>query len=922
MAAPVAGEPLPWARRPLFKPPPQPELPTAEGVVLLPPLPTVGSTSFGTKDYAAGLRAAEAFVTARSGNTEKGRETHDGCPRTETAPPLTLTDFGGGGAAHWNAWLARLASLDNDSVTACGPALWEYVASLAKALSPGQLIGDLGMAAAQPALRLASGVAPLGDATFDSLATVIVTALAALGDRFREETPVLTLAACMAGLAALLRVFNRVPAARTPIAVRAADTWLRVTLLVTRENGGVESVAREFLLLLDAAGASQDMACLNLGWRLLKMLCLDASCGAFLVHGILGRSAAAAGICLAAQATERNGHGPTEAVAAAAKAASAGQGAPEDAIATFHCSNFVRIVRDAPSLSAGQENFPLRAMASALAPAATALWLGEKHSPASSSTLRRRDMLSKVISLALERWLAGGIRTENLQDAMVEQLEPLLELSASVAAPVLATNALLLLADASRGGGRTGPLGQALLGVALGVLEKGTLSSSWRPAACDIEALASLCAAGAPRVRLRLWSWATSPEPVLYCLALRVHGALPKWMGVARAVGWAQQILADGLGAIEDGSLGRGLCQVASCVAVLIGRCPPDVVVSDWVLSALAPILRDIRGPHGGGGGSGCGLVAPQSAEGAQALAAFAWPLVRRLGAVAARSNIQTIGTTVRSAAGALASALRSSSGKVGTDATSRAADLEEELSSELPHKRKLRAVAALTRSGLLEEPQLEKARAHLQSILACAAVPLATRAEAWAAHAEACLCGAESVCEEPFRILLRYAVKHLCSLQSAGVRVADALARAPWRFLAGDAHKILEGLSSVEWPLRTAGLAAAAAWTAAPDSKVTAPLEAATTARSTVIAFAEERAHDAMRATAARAAGSSFHGVLSWPDARRAKRRRLLKELIDAELVGDDNDDEDQELHELCVAAASRVDAWRSPRTGVVTAS
>lgn len=198
------------------------------------------------------------------------------------------------------------------------------------------------------------------------------------------------------------------------------------------------------------------------------------------------------------------------------------------------------------------------------------------------------------------------------------------------------------------------------------------------------------------------------------------------------------------------------------------------------------------------------------------------------------------------------------------------------------------------------------------QRLLGAEGLPPALRAQAWAVHAEACLLVGAAASDD-LRVSLRYAAKHLGALAPTGARVADVVARAPPAPPLGSSAgcldasgPILEGLCGVEWPLRIAGLVAAAAAAEQPG----APAEVAEIASGAMLAFTEEYGGSPLGATA-----DSFTRAKSY----RAKRRRLLKHIVRLRQDTDDNDtkggDADggssEELARLCAEARVCIDVW-----------
>merc|ERR1740129_1812502 len=427
-----------------------------------------------------------------------------------------------------------------------------------------------------------------------------------------------------AAAAASLQLLARAPAARTLAGARAAEAWLRVSLASGVSNG----LGEECLSLVDAAEAARTdaMPLLNLTWRLAKALCLHSCCNLSTVHTALLFSARGA----AAQLIMASGSGDGGSL-----------GSADDAlfVATFHCSNFLRIARDAPllrsSLREGDDcddsgrsardghPFPLRAVAETLKPAVVALAAesvtasGRRRSSeggggdsgtiaTAASAVRARSLLDKVVSAALECWVGS---LSSLDDKYADDdLGRLLQDTAT--SELLLANSILLLAS-----GRFPDRGTQsfLTEVVLRAAEE-----RHQLGAAEVDAFAIVCATGVPGARPRLLAWTISPDPRLYCLALRLHRAMPRWQASSRATAWAQ-LLFEGLvmnrrGAcgsnIAGGSLGRAQLQAASCIAVLLSQCPPAVAAA-WARGALAALGRTVPAvAQGKGCGDGSGEAA------------------------------------------------------------------------------------------------------------------------------------------------------------------------------------------------------------------------------------------------------------------------------------------------------------------------
>lgn len=269
-----------------------------------------------------------------------------------------------------------------------------------------------------------------------------------------------------------------------------------------------------------------------------------------------------------------------------------------------------------------------------------------------------------------------------------------------------------------------------------------------------------------------------------------------------------------------------------------------------------------------------------------------AWLLARRLGAVIPSTGAGTVFHEIA---------------RITVDELSTGVDAAGDVKASVQSSG-LRCLAAFTRSGILVQEDLERAGAGLRRLLSKPVLPPPVRTEAWVWHAQVCL-RARAIDE--FRIALRYAVKHLASDASAGARVAAVIAQAPIGFLEGAAGT-LEGLCSVEWPLRISGLAAAKSVQArAMGASVTAQEIATVDAVACALAaFAEEYGCVGGKPWANPTMGSDCAGAQAY----QAKRRRVLLELAAlpvqmADAGGPQAADPD--FAELCLSARGRIDAW-----------
>merc|ERR1712217_305141 len=158
------------------------------------------------------------------------------------------------------------------------------------------------------------------------------------------------------------------------------------------------------------------------------------------------------------------------------------------------------------------------------------------------------------------------------------------------------------------------------------------------------------------------------------------------------------------------------------------------------------------------------------------------------------------------------------------------------------------------------------------------------------------------------------YAVKHLAGLASAGTCVASSLARAPGEFLANTGNAV-EGLCGVEWPLRMAGLATAAAISA----RARVPVAIMEIARNAVEAFLEKHGNMRSAGWCGEQAEKRTARELS-PPTYRVKRSSLLLDIAHMQNVqvavtgpecGAPVEIVDADFAELCTAARARIDAW-----------
>jgi len=343
-----------------------------------------------------------------------------------------------------------------------------------------------------------------------------------------------------------------------------------------------------------------------------------------------------------------------------------------------------------------------------------------------------------------------------------------------------------------------------------------------------------------------------------------LHQTFPVWLGAGRALSWAQMLVQSAI-CVSNGPPRRGLCQVASCAALVVARCPP-AKAAIWVQAALAPLTA----------------VGP-----GHPTAAALWVLARRLAATTGSGH---------GPLGGMLAALVNQHLEAGAGVDARGTELEG---------RALRCFGVLTRKGALSNNIgcLTHAGESFRRVLGKASIPVKLRIEVWAAHIEVCI---QLNAKDEFRVSMRYAVKHLSGLDRAGVRAAAALVQAPSVILDG-AQGALDGLCKMTWPLRCSGLGAAAAVCARNGAL---PAALVTIARHACDVFANDTCgHSDTNGGVARPTRAWPMG----PDGLRAKRRRLLVEL--AQLP--EHATEDPELPALCSAAAVRIATWSRPVTG-----
>mmetsp|Transcript_53935 Transcript_53935/g.96567 ORF Transcript_53935/g.96567 Transcript_53935/m.96567 type:complete len:690 (+) Transcript_53935:44-2113(+) len=654
----------------------------------------------------------------------------------------------------WETWLQQLAGLNAASARSQG--LWEFLLSLFTA-SVGNA-AQLALSLAAPALRcLSEGCHP----------AALSSTLAAAGKVLAEAASCSQLALSSANnlVDGFIASAWLLKMTKSQADAPAAEAWLTAAIAL---GCPLSQLSQECFALADVAEAdSAAVPLLNVAWKLIKSVCMAPSCNMAVTSVALARAAAGCAKALTAAGQEQASR-----------------------IARFHCSNFVRLMKEAPALSLEangtgqeQEDFPLAAVLQATSP----YLRGTSH-----------ELLDKVLTQSLERWAA---------------------------------------------------------------------CHKQHPSDDIIDGLALLSASSAPGVLPKLLSWTVGEDAAFYSLALRIHQLLPSRMGAERALSWAQLLfdrllLARG---VEAAEAGRAECQAASCIAVLIAACPAECA-APWVQHALSPL--SVRG------------------KSSPAL----WTLARRL--------------------------CRALSGQSRGGLAQVAAAAEEVLRPETFAAcgwhgclQRLRCLAVLVRSGEFGQEKLKEMAGELQILLGSDRVPLQGRIEAWAVHGECCIELGENAAKD-FSVSVRYAIKHLASVDAAGARVASVVSRVPGTHLTSAVPNVIKGLCCMDWPLRAVGLSAAAAATARQD----APADVHEIACSAVSAFEQE--HGVVVSDRP----SGWMAENSSAVAYRRKRRRLLESLTtlpETFTPCTETEDVEDNLPELCAAARAKIDMWLSEQSG-----
>ncbi|CAE7940054.1 unnamed protein product [Symbiodinium sp. KB8] len=675
-------------------------------------------------------------------------------------------------SADWDEFLDALRTT-GASLTRYGATIWRYLTLLLRVEVGTLTRKKLATAVCVAALSVSSVVEESNVAAICSMLTV-----AGDGLRGADCHDVDCIATRVNGCIAYLRLLARSPAAYTPSTANALQEWFAAA-----QPHATDELGDACLELATSAQAASASGILNTAWRLLKALCLDTRTDrAFTAH-VLAHAAAAC-----AQAACRDSE---EAMLAA----------------RFHCSNFLRLAKEAPSLQAhgkGQENvqaFPLEVVLCAV-----------RSELGGVSTSMPNPLLEKVVAISLEKWTAGS--SDQVQEEKwpeTGQCHAYDRLFAKVALPLLASKKI--------------PWEFSLQGRLLpAVLDAAQASEAKEFTNEGADALAVLCAHGAPGARKRLLTWTLSESVSLYGVALRVHLFLTSRLGAERALAWAQFLMkgSDLLGGSRQCAL-RAQSQVCSCIAVLLSSCHPNFLIP-WVQN----------------------MFSSEMCRAEELL------LVRRI--VASRPTV--------------------------------ADELAEKLTTNVqaaPSPAKLRCLGNIAR--LMPKEKLKVMCEMLRSILRSDSFDAATRAEAWAVHAWCC----ERLGDvSNFRVGMRYAIKYFDKSDVMGTRVALVLSRVGGALFEGSAGAI-EGLCCATWPLRAAGLAAAAS-----AMSEDAPAAVRQVSRTAVSAFDE--------------------GFIAQSDRLEvpSKRRRLLQCLVNLPDKFDKAEGEEDISH-LCELSLSKIKSWQS---------
>mmetsp|Transcript_46336 Transcript_46336/g.107857 ORF Transcript_46336/g.107857 Transcript_46336/m.107857 type:complete len:778 (+) Transcript_46336:74-2407(+) len=740
-----------------------------------------------------------------------------------------------GGQVAWRSWTQSLAGLQAKEVSACGIELWELLHALAMGLTT-PLLWELMVPLADVMNRCAKAGTQESEKC-RAMLTATTAVAEGLCNQKAVQSPVLESSQAMVeSLRASCGLLVANPSLLSGESGRAPEVWMRAALQVGSTQLEASVLSQQLLAVcsevLDAANSKAQAPLLNLGWKLLKQLSVHPQCDpAVAVEIILGAGAQCGKHLEELEASLCSEHkkGPGDTVH----------------LAMFHGSNVLRLLRDAVALKK-----------------APSVWIADLLMvlAAGSNPERLNTDAGMTPTLAKARELL-----EKLTKALWEQLPNGSQHSrvASAMSRFLSKHWALLACDGTVGEAS----GLASASTCTAIEEEfGTQSAEveWRDA--DLNAIAVLCAGGAPQFRPHLLTWALSPTLALYDLSIRVHTKLPALQGVDSNLEWLQ-ILLDMLTC--SGKLGQEEHQVSSCCVSMLNACPRSAIVP-WMESTLLPLCTQHSSP---------GLKV----------------LLRKLGMV--RSMEQIIAPF---AAHFLASACSTKHGLNGQDFATEAS---------------FRTLAALlsTIPGD-QDVAFRDLQERLQAVMDRATIPVELRLAAWEAHAAACF---QTHCAANFNTSLRYALKHFSRSRSAGVRVANMIATAPPSMVREGATVILQGLCEMHGPLRVAGLTAAASLQAANQRAEVAalPAELAAAADAAVLVFSKSRAQETQ------AFGGHAHGDLELSEDMPLdrKRRKLLESLVALpQHIDEEGGNVDiQRTQSLCNAALHRLHGWMAPSVG-----
>jgi len=729
-----------------------------------------------------------------------------------------------GGSAAWRTWTQSLAGLQIQEVAACGAELWELLHAIAVGVTT-PLLWELAVPFADLFSRCSHAFAKQ-----NHLCRVMLSASTAIAEgvcgqkRALQCQTALVQKVLVQSVQASCGLLVANPSLLSCEGGRAPEAWLRAALQVDSGQHEASGISQQLLAMcsevLDAAQTKAQAPLLNLGWKLLKQLAVFPECDpAAAVHILL-----AAGRDCGKQLQELE-----------ASMFSDQKRVPGDTVhlAMFHGSNVLRLLRDAAALKKAPSLW-LSQLLKNLAAGGSKELLLDGHIAVNATLAKARELLEKMSKAILEQ-IPKCSRPLKLASALLQ---------------FLSTHWMALACD--------GAVGEATRLMSMSVCgaveeELGAQSVELGLDDADLDAIARLCAAGAPEFRPHLLVWTLSTTPALYCVAVKVHVRMPLLQGLDSNLEWLQTLL-DMLTC--SGQVGQEEHQVASCLACMLHACPWHEV-SPWMESTLLPPCMQHPGP---------GLKV----------------LMRKLGMAC---NTGEIAAPV--AGNFVANASSTKHGILGQDFASEAS---------------LRTLAALTSVVLDDQdPCLRDLQERLQAVMDRATIPLELRLAAWEAHAAICF---RTTSVSSFNTSLRYAMKHLSRSRSAGVRVANVMAKAPPSMIREGAAVILQALCEMQWPLRSAGLTTAASLQAA--GEVTSlQAETAAVAAAAVLAFNKSLRHQ-----------GNEEDPQDEPLER--KRRKLLESLVELPHHIDGGGREDMaRLQTLCTSALHRLQGWMPAPVG-----